>query len=187
MSTTTNLSTLKINYLTDAQYQTALDGGQINENEIYLTPSSDGGGTSVPTANSTAKFDSSAHMNSTDMTSSEVTSFISGLDGQGTSLADYVIEQGASGSWTYRKWSSGIYECWMRTANSSAVTIYFPITFIELPRIIATSGSSSSASTYGADDVYTRGTTTSKTDITFQSNVTNTNIWADIYVIGKWK
>ena len=40
MSTTTNLDTLKINYLTQAQYQTALDGGQINENEIYLTPSS---------------------------------------------------------------------------------------------------------------------------------------------------
>ena len=41
MSTTTNLSTLKINYLYDAQYQTALDGGHINENEIYLTPSSE--------------------------------------------------------------------------------------------------------------------------------------------------
>lgn len=85
MSTTTNLSTLKINYLTDAQYQTALDGGQINENEIYLTPSSDGGGTSVPTANSTAKFDAAAHMNSTDMTSSEVTNFVDGLDEQGIS------------------------------------------------------------------------------------------------------
>lgn len=44
MSTTTNLDTLKINYLTQAQYQTALDGGQINDNEIYLTPSSDCGG-----------------------------------------------------------------------------------------------------------------------------------------------
>lgn len=26
--------------------------------------------------------------------------------------ADYVIEQGASGIWTYRKWESGIVECW---------------------------------------------------------------------------
>ena len=30
MSTTTNLSTLKINYLTQAQYDTAAQGGNIN-------------------------------------------------------------------------------------------------------------------------------------------------------------
>lgn len=26
--------------------------------------------------------------------------------------ADYIIEQGTSGSWTYRKWNSGVSECW---------------------------------------------------------------------------
>ena len=26
--------------------------------------------------------------------------------------ADYVVEQGTSGIWTYRKWNSGIAECW---------------------------------------------------------------------------
>lgn len=40
MSTTTNLTTLKINYLTQAQYNAALSGGTINEDEIYLTPQS---------------------------------------------------------------------------------------------------------------------------------------------------
>ena len=25
---------------------------------------------------------------------------------------DYVIEQGESGAWTYRKWSTGVAECW---------------------------------------------------------------------------
>ena len=38
MSTTTDLSTLKINYLTQAQYDAAVSGGTINENELYLTP-----------------------------------------------------------------------------------------------------------------------------------------------------
>lgn len=38
MSTTTNLTTLKINYLTQAQYNTALANDEINENELYLTP-----------------------------------------------------------------------------------------------------------------------------------------------------
>lgn len=40
MSTTTDLSTLKINYLTQAQYDTALTNNQINANELYFTPSS---------------------------------------------------------------------------------------------------------------------------------------------------
>lgn len=38
MSTTTNLPTLKINYLTQAQYDSALSNNEINENELYLTP-----------------------------------------------------------------------------------------------------------------------------------------------------
>ena len=98
-----------------------------------------------------------------------------------------IIEQGTSGSWTYRKWNSGIYECWVRTGNGSSVTINFPITFVEQPRILATSGSSQPASTYGSVNVFTRGTSTSKTDIHFEANVSNVNIWADVYVIGRWR
>ena len=37
--TTTNLSTLKINYLTQSMYNTALNNNEINENELYFTPS----------------------------------------------------------------------------------------------------------------------------------------------------
>lgn len=32
-------------------------------------------------------------------------------------VADYVVEQGTSGIWTYRKWNSGIAECWGRQDN----------------------------------------------------------------------
>ena len=39
MSTTTDLTTLKINYLTQAQYDAAITGGTINDDEIYMTPS----------------------------------------------------------------------------------------------------------------------------------------------------
>lgn len=38
MATTTDLSTLKINYLTQAQYNTALANNTINANELYFTP-----------------------------------------------------------------------------------------------------------------------------------------------------
>ena len=38
MATTTNLSSLIINYLTQAQYDAAAEGGTINENQLYFTP-----------------------------------------------------------------------------------------------------------------------------------------------------
>lgn len=38
MSTTTNLTNLIINYLTQAQYDEALANNTINENQLYFTP-----------------------------------------------------------------------------------------------------------------------------------------------------
>lgn len=38
MATTTDLTTLKINYLTQAQYDALVQAGEVNPNEIYLTP-----------------------------------------------------------------------------------------------------------------------------------------------------
>lgn len=35
---TTNLSTLKINYLTQQQYQQAAQNDQLRDNELYMTP-----------------------------------------------------------------------------------------------------------------------------------------------------
>lgn len=37
-----------------------------------------------------------------------------------STLADYVVEQGTDGIWTYRKWNSGIAECWGYTSVPSA-------------------------------------------------------------------
>ena len=54
MATTTDLSVLKINYLTQAQYNTALSNNTVNSNELYLTPSATltiaEGGTGATTA-----------------------------------------------------------------------------------------------------------------------------------------
>lgn len=76
--------------------------------------------TSIPIADMTAAFDNTAHMNSTDMTSQEVEDFVDGLDAQGANLADYVVEQGTSDIWTYRKWNSGIAECWGTYTNTTS-------------------------------------------------------------------
>lgn len=37
-------------------------------------------------------------------------------------IADYIVEQGTSGIWTYRKWNSGVAECW--GVHSETLTSY---------------------------------------------------------------
>lgn len=61
-------------------------------------------------------------------------------------INDYVIEEGTSGVWTYRKWHSGVYECWTRRSISLAIdaawgqvfykgitALNYPVTFTESP------------------------------------------------------
>ena len=41
------------------------------------------------------------------------------VGGAGTSpVADYVVAQGISGNWRYRKWNSGIAECWAKITQT---------------------------------------------------------------------
>lgn len=37
-------------------------------------------------------------------------------------IADYVVEEGESGIWTYRKWASGVAECWGVFTTASSAT-----------------------------------------------------------------
>ena len=79
MPTTTDLTTLKINYLSQAQYDNALANNQINPNELYFTPadvisSSDTG------AETTNKWVSRIQQSST----GAITATLSSLDTSGT-------------------------------------------------------------------------------------------------------
>lgn len=72
---------------------------------------------------------------------------------QGDLAADYIVEQGTSGIWAYRKWASGVAECWLESElhltgstpaaymNNSAyysdVIFDSPITFKTQPRGVA--------------------------------------------------
>ena len=48
-------------------------------------------------------------------TGAEINEKLSKVD----TIADYIVEQGTSGIWTYRKWNSGIAECWASDITSS--------------------------------------------------------------------
>ena len=72
---------------------------------------------------------------------------------QGDLAADYIVSQGTSGIWTYRKWVSGVAECWLESEltltgstpvanmNDSAYLSYvdvdLPFTFKTQPRAVA--------------------------------------------------
>ena len=73
--TTTDLDVLKINYLTQAQYESALSNEEINENELYITPST--------------------RVSSEDMTAAEVNSFVNGLNVQTNALLDFFYPVGS--------------------------------------------------------------------------------------------
>lgn len=49
---------------------------------------------------------------SEDMTDEQIQAFINSVEYNLQNQVDYIVEQGTSGIWTYRKWNSGIAECW---------------------------------------------------------------------------
>ena len=57
VKTPTNIDTLKINYLTQEMYDAALENDEINENELYLTPSDGSGGNTNSVELTQAEYD----------------------------------------------------------------------------------------------------------------------------------
>ena len=95
---------------------------------------------------------------------------------------DYIVEQGTSGIWTYRKWNSGIAECWGRiTISGLTTTTNLPFTF---------------ADTSYETQVTLINNSNNATNVTaIVSNVGSVSVGVNIvpsggarlYIIGKWK
>jgi hypothetical protein len=86
--------------------------------------------------------------------------FTGGINIDGQQL-DYIVEQGTSGIWSYRKWASGVAECWGKRSvdvpvtttwgslyNGTVLYTAFPFTFADKPYCTVTSE-------YGTDKVAT--------------------------------
>lgn len=125
--TTTNLSTLKINYLTEEQYQDALENQQINEDEIYMTPGEGNiDATATPTTNKISKFDTNAKMNSTDMTAAQVEDFVENLD-VGGGGGNHGIPAGGSNGQVLAKNSNTDYDVtWVDMPTMAATVVILP-------------------------------------------------------------
>lgn len=112
---------------------------------------------------------------------------------------DAIVEQGTSGIWTYRKWKSGVAECWgiysgsitSRTANAPYNSSVFDIGvvnyptdfFADIPNVNVNTriGSFYNLTSYA-------NSYQNNVSISITSNATGTQtVYAYIYAKGKWK
>lgn len=113
---------------------------------------------------------------------------------QGSSLADFVIEEGIGGNWNYRKWNNGLYECWLYTENVSASTsavtkdIAFPISFVSLvsASVSPIFNAWNVASCYMNQQQNMTEVTTAKLAY-FAKTATSMTYGFNIQIVGKWK
>lgn len=113
-------------------------------------------------------------------------------------IGDWIVEQGISERWTYRKWNSGIIECWGKAtlttpaSGAAPATITLPITFYDNEYYIQYS-KSSSGTTYVQYQEYVHPETYGRTTTQFVLRTYNATSAAAVtqefhmYVIGRWK
>ena len=121
---------------------------------------------------------------------------------------DYVESQGTSGMWTYRKWNSGIAECWGRKTWSSVVVTSgwgsdysanlsslsavsdYPFAFKTVPVSQITDSTTSGRGWIirnTGDSTTSIGTLYVISPTQYTSTNPITSVVANFYVIGKWK
>ena len=111
-------------------------------------------------------------------------------------VADYVVAQGTSGIWTYRKWNSGIAECWTTSTLNTTGTFWanvmgghgfyvnynFPSGLFSSNPVTSGNGRTGT----GGGFVFCSG---SSTDVTAYviGNQDDNNLTLNIFAKGKWK
>lgn len=119
---------------------------------------------------------------------------------KGAALSDFVVQQGTSGNWYYRKWNSGLAECWGNIPINTAITssigslyyaaienIAFPSgLFINKPLVFANSTSTAVLT------VAIRGSTTTKSvfgiNLMYPVSYPNAITWeVAVEARGTWK
>jgi hypothetical protein len=125
---------------------------------------------------------------------------------KGEAVADFIIEQGVSGIWKYRKWHSGIAECWGETETTGAFStkwgnlfilpnridrVNYPFTFAERPHETVEVRSDQEAGIVCADGsgqgINSRGQTARYICARPEQTETVNTFKVDFFVIGRWK
>lgn len=115
-----------------------------------------------------------------------------------STAVDYIVEQGTSGIWTYRKWNSGVAECWGLDSASFAMTTqigssghYYAIRTVSISALGLLTIQNVQAIGQGGGYYFSTKVedyTTSQIRLTAFSILSYTqNITHSIYIIGTWK
>lgn len=112
-----------------------------------------------------------------------------------SNTADYVTEQGTSGIWTYRKWNSGVAECWGRVSfpgstTMDELTVALPFTFSSNDYIVNITPSLNGTIVNKflvANEAGNEGRTTTNFKIAHQTNSTGYSAIYLMSVMGRWK
>lgn len=142
------------------------------------------------------------------MTPDEINNFLQNLNQNFRGSVDWIVEQGANGMWIYRKWASGIAECWGRYAASnvsisaswgteknaysaSLGSLDYPFTFIDTPVSQITDASSSGRGWLIRNSDSESSSSTGTIYIIAPTQYTGANaiptVIINIYAIGRWQ
>lgn len=126
-----------------------------------------------------------------------------GVNFSSNALNDYVVAYGSSGIWNYRKWKSGVAECWGLTGNytptqlsnagANTITLTLPFTFTstDYKTQITPARTGLFVSYYGDCNTDTAQeithTTTQLTFSYYYRNATAYGTSFNVYVVGNWK
>ena len=110
---------------------------------------------------------------------------------RGSNYNDYMLDYGTSDLWTYRKWASGIAECWGTVIATSGIVpeVYeeYPFDFISTPVVTATPRTAG----YFCQLSSTASTTRLYLELYSANGVDDGDIYPDefvnVHVIGRWK
>lgn len=116
--------------------------------------------------------------------------------------SDFIVEEGISGNWNYRKWNSGLLEQWyignpgsytVGTARGSlysggTITYTYPIEFVgQYPAVVANAMLGTSAWVVWAQASGLALNTVDVRIVSSGSISANPNFTVHIYAVGRWK
>ena len=108
---------------------------------------------------------------------------------------DYMVEEGTSGIWTYRKWNSGIAECWgtskLPASTTPELKVVLPFNMADTKYVITlTPGNNATVLTTPIRECDVNRGNSVRTVNSFYVSAKGSGGWGvlfDITVVGRWK
>ena len=116
----------------------------------------------------------------------------------GMAVADFIVDQGVSGNWTYRKWNSGTAECWGKITatpadvnSTNVTTVSLPLSFVNTDYTVQiTKSRNGKLVSYESDSDASGGVKHQKSSFDLHYVYSYKGIYDvgfHLYVVGKWK